>query len=103
VLDIAVLDGLLLAAAGSRLELLELQAGPQKSGVVLQRTAFFDAQLAITCLATIKAFVLLGDAHKGLTFVHCTSAAGRQLAELSKARTVKLNARRGTGRRDKSK
>ena len=83
VLDIAVLDGLVLAAAGSRLEVLELQQGKPGS-VVLQRTAFFDARLAITCLSTIKNFVLLGDVHKGLTFVHCTSANGRQLAELSK-------------------
>ena len=84
-LELAVLDGLLLAAAGSRLEMLELQAGgTSKSGLVLQRTAFLDAQLAIACLASIKSFVLLGDVHKGLSFVHCTSGAGRQLAELSK-------------------
>lgn len=88
-LDLVVLDGLLLAAAGSRLEMLELQAGgTAKSGLVLQRTAFLDAQLAIACLASIKSFVLLGDVHKGLAFVHCTGGAGRQLAELSKVHIV---------------
>jgi hypothetical protein len=77
VLDLAVMDGRLIAAAGNRVEVLELQ------GALLQRVAFFDAQLLITGLSTIKNFVLLGDVHKGLTFVHCTNNY-RQLTELSK-------------------
>ena len=41
VLDIAVLDGVILAAAGTRLEVLELR------GSTLQRTAFYDAQILL--------------------------------------------------------
>jgi hypothetical protein len=79
VLNLAVMDGRLIASAGNRLEVLELQ------GSGLQRVAFFDGQLLITSLSTIKNFVLLGDVHKGLTFVHCINNY-RQLVELSKAR-----------------
>lgn len=77
VLEVAVMEGRILAAAGNRVEALELQ------GSVLQRVAFFDAQLLVSSLSTIKNFMLLGDVHKGLTFIHCTNSL-RQLAELSK-------------------
>ena len=78
VLDITVLDGVILAAAGTRLEVLELK------GKVLQRTAFYDAQILLRSVSVIKDYILLGDVHKSLTFVQ-SSQRCRQLNELSKA------------------
>ncbi len=77
VLDITVLDGVILAAAGTRLEVLELK------GKTLQRTAFYDAQILLRSVSVIKDYILLGDVHKSLTFVH-SSQRCRQLNELSK-------------------
>ncbi len=77
-LDITVLDGVILAAAGTRLEVLELK------GKTLQRTAFYDAQILLRSVSVIKDYILLGDVHKSLTFVQ-SSQRCRQLNELSKA------------------
>ena len=83
VLDITVLDGVILAAAGTRLEVLELR------GTALQRTAFLDAQILLRSVAVIKDYILLGDVHKSLTFVQ-SSQRCRQLNELSKACFLKM-------------
>ena len=81
VLDISVLDGVILAAAGTRLEVLELK------GTALQRTAFYDAQILLRSVSVIKDYILLGDVHKSLTFVQ-SSQRSRQLNELSKVHSV---------------
>ena len=80
-LDITVLDGVILAAAGTRLEVLELK------GKTLQRTAFYDAQILLRSVSVIKDYILLGDVHKSLTFVQ-SSQRCRQLNELSKVCTA---------------
>ena len=83
VLDIAVLDGVILAAAGTRLEVLELR------GSTLQRTAFYDAQILLRSVSVIKDYILLGDVHKSLTFVQ-SSQRSRQLNELSKVHSIPI-------------
>lgn len=57
------LDGLLVVAAGTKLEVHAW------NGKQLVRSAFFDAPLCLTSLNLLKNYILVGDVHKGLTFV----------------------------------
>jgi hypothetical protein len=76
---LAVMDGRLVAAFGNNMQMMELR------GSSLRMISFFHAQLLITSVATIKNFILLGDVHKGLTFVHADKKANyTALTQLSK-------------------
>lgn len=57
------LDGLLVIAAGTKLEVHAW------NGKQLVRSAFFDAPMCLTSLNLLKNYILVGDVHKGLTFV----------------------------------
>ncbi len=57
------LDGLLVVAAGTKLEVHSW------NGKQLVRNAFFDAPMCLTSLNVLKNYILVGDVHKGLTFV----------------------------------
>ncbi|CAL8463354.1 g2888 [Coccomyxa elongata] len=77
--DLAVMDGRLVVACGNNMQMMELR------GSSLHMISFFHAQLFITSVSTIKNFILLGDVHKGLTFVHADKKANyTALSQLSK-------------------
>ncbi len=74
-----MMDGRLVAAVGNNMQVMELR------GSSLHMISFFHAQLFITSVATIKTFILLGDVHKGLTFVYADKKANyTALTQLSK-------------------
>ena len=79
VTGLATLDGSLVVAYGSRIDLYAW------TGLKLQRVAFHDAPVEVTCLATIKSFLVYGDALKGLYFLQAAQGT-RQLTQISKAR-----------------
>lgn len=83
--NLAVMDGRLVAAFGNKVRMLELR------GSSLHEIGFFDAQLLITSVSIIKNFILLGDVHKGLTFVFADKKVNyTRLAELSKVHHCSL-------------
>ena len=76
------MDGRLVVACGNNMQMMELR------GSSLHMISFFHAQLFITSVSTIKNFILLGDVHKGLTFVLADKKANyTALTELSKVTT----------------
>ena len=76
---LTVMDGRLVAAFGNNMQMMELR------GSSLRMISFFHAQMLITSVATIKNFILLGDVHKGLTFVYADKKANyTALTQLSK-------------------
>ena len=76
--SLASVEGSLVVAYGRRVDLYAWTTGAR-----LQRVAFYDASVEVTCLATIKAFLVVGDALKGLAFLS-TSQGSRQLTHVSK-------------------
>lgn len=74
---LATIDGSLVVAYGSRIDLYAW------SGAKLVRVAFHDAPVEVTCLATIKSFLVYGDAIKGLYFLQVAQGT-RQLTQISK-------------------
>ncbi len=77
--DLAVMDGRLVVACGNNMQIMQLR------GSSLHMISFFHAQLFITSVSTIKNFILLGDVHKGLTFVQADKNANyTALSQLSK-------------------
>lgn len=71
-------EGSLLAASGRRVDQYAW------TGTKLLRIAFHDTALEVTCLASIKSFLLYGDALKGLHFLQAAPGS-RQLTQISKA------------------
>ncbi|KAK9800221.1 hypothetical protein WJX73_000021 [Symbiochloris irregularis] len=74
---LAVVEGTLVVAYGTRIDLYAW------TGARLQRVAFHEGIVEVTCLATIKSFLMYGDALKGLSFL-ATQQGSRQLVPVSK-------------------
>ena len=78
---LAAIEGSLLVAWGSRLET------HRWTGARLETTAFHDGSIMVTSLSIIKRFVVCGDLHKGITFLHITPD-NRAFNNLSKVQPV---------------
>ena len=59
----------MLLSCGNKVEMLAWAGSRGGAGPSLVKTAFYDAPLLITSLNVVKDYILLGDVHKGLSFV----------------------------------
>jgi hypothetical protein len=45
-------------------------------GMKLETTAFHEASVLVTSMSVIKRFIMLGDVHKGVTFLQMAEGSG---------------------------